>query len=189
MDRALADAGGVPVFLNATGFGRPLYERLGFVPLSTTSTHYGRLSAANASGRTSPAHADDLPAIAALDAEVTGCDRGRLLARLPEFASGVRVATSGGVLTGYAGVWDNQGTAMVGPVVAADETQALDLINDVVAAVDGPVRLDVQADALRRWAGDRGAGLRFSTTVMVHGARTLPGDRSRWFVPFMQALG
>ncbi len=33
------------------------------------------------------------------------------------------------------------------------------------------------------------AGDRNSTTVMVHGGPPLPGDRSRWFIPLMQALG
>ncbi|MGE5286056.1 MAG: hypothetical protein ACM3ML_02410 [Micromonosporaceae bacterium] len=34
-----------------------------------------------------------------------------------------------------------------------------------------------------------GATLRNSTAVMVHGGRPLPGDRTRWFIPLMQALG
>lgn len=191
MERAIADAGDAAVFLNATSFGRPLYERLGFVPVATTYTHIGVLQGIQPSGRTRTATGDDADAIAALDAVVTGSDRAALLRRLPAFASQLRVASDGGSVTGYAGVWDNQGTAMVGPVAAADENQARDLIGDVICALpDGAhVRLDLEAPGLRAWADKRGADLRYSTTVMVLGADRLPGDRSRWFLPVMQALG
>jgi GNAT superfamily N-acetyltransferase len=189
MERALADAGDAPVFLNATSYGRPLYERLGFTPLGTTYTHIGVLNGVEPSGRTRPATEADLDAIAALDAEVTGCDRTQLLRRLPAFASTLRVAEHGSAITGYAGVWDNQGTAMVGPVVAADEDHARDLIGDVVAGATGAVRLDLEAAGLCTWAGRHGADLRYSTTVMVYGSDRLPGDRRRWYLPVMQALG
>lgn len=189
MERALADAAGRTVFLNATGYGRPLYERLGFAPVGTTYTHVGVLEGVEPPDRTRPATAADLGAIEALDAQVTGCDRQRLLRRLPAFASGLRVAERGGAITGYAGLWDNQGTAMVGPVVAADEDQARELIADLVAGTAGPVRLDLETPGLRRWADGHGADLRYTTTVMAYGADKLPGDRSRWYLPLMQALG
>lgn len=189
MERALTDAGDAAVFLNATSYGRPLYDKLGFIPLGTTYTHIGKLSPIAPSGRTRPAGVADIDAIAALDAQVAGCDRANLLRRLPGFASGLRVAERGGEITGYAGVWNNQGTAMAGPVVAADEDQARDLLGDCVADARGPVRLDLEAPGLRRWADEHGAGLRYATDVMVYGADRLPGDRRRWFVPIMQALG
>jgi hypothetical protein len=78
---------------------------------------------------------------------------------------------------------------MVGPVVAADTGQARDLIGDAVSDATGPVRLDLESPQLRTWAAEHGADERYSTTVMVHGAATLPGDRSRWYLPVMQALG
>lgn len=189
MERALADSAGAAVFLNATAYGRPLYERLGFAPAATTYSHIGVLEGVEPSGRTRPATPGDFDAIAALDAQVTGCDRVRLLRRLPAFASRLRVAEDGGAITGYAAVWDNEGTAMVGPVVAAGEDQARDLIADLVADAAGPVRLDLEAPGLRRWADGHGVRLRYSTTVMVYGADRLPGDRSRWYLPVMQALG
>jgi hypothetical protein len=57
--------------------------------------------------------------------------------------------------------------------------------------VDGPVRLDLddRYPQLRDWATRHGVPERCATAVMVHGGRPLPGDRSRWFVPVMQALG
>jgi GNAT superfamily N-acetyltransferase len=190
MQRALTDAADAVVFLNATAYGQPLYDKLGFTAVGTTYTHIGRLSPIALSGRTRPAAAADLDAIMALDTEVTGCDRAELVRRLPGFTTRLRVAEDdGGRITGYAGMWDNQGTAMAGPVVATDEDQARDLLGDCAADADGPVRMDLEAPGLRAWADQHGAELRYSTTVMVHGADQLPGDRGRWFLPVMQALG
>ncbi len=189
MQRALADAGDIPVFLNATAYGQPLYDKLGFTAVGTTYTHIGHLSPVAVSGRTRPATDADLDAIVALDTEVTGCDRAALVRRLPAYASQLRVAERDGRITGYAGVWDNQGTAMAGPVIAADADEARDLLGDCAAGATGPVRMDVEAAGLRQWAEQHGAELRYSTTVMVHGADRLPGDRTRWFLPVMQALG
>lgn len=189
MRRALADAGDAVVFLNATTFGQPLYERLGFAAIGTTYTHFGPLTGVEPSGRTRVAGPDDLAAIEALDAQVTGCDRTRLVRRLPGFLSGLRVVERDGVLSGYGGVWENQGTTMVGPVLAGDEDEVRSLIGDLLVGVTGPVRLDVESSGLRTWAQEHGAELRFTTEVMVRGAAKLPGDRGRWFLPVMQALG
>jgi GNAT superfamily N-acetyltransferase len=189
MRRALDDAGDTVVFLNATSFGQQLYQRLGFSAIGTTYTHFGEPAPIAPSGRTRLAGPDDLAAIEALDARVTGCDRAHLVRRLPAFLSGVRVAERDGVLSGYAGIWDNEGTTMVGPVLAADEDEARALVADLLAGVSGPVRLDLQTPGLRALADGHGAEVRFSTAVMVRGAAKLPGDRDRWFVPVMQALG
>jgi ribosomal protein S18 acetylase RimI-like enzyme len=189
MQRALDDAGDALVFLNATATGQPLYERLGFTPLATTSTYVGALTGVKPSGRTRPATGADLDAIVALDAEVTGWDRTAVVRRLPQFASRMRVAEHAGVITGYAAAWDNQGMTMLGPVIAADEDEARALAGDVLAGITGPVRLDLETPGLTAWALQHGAQLRHSTTVMAYGADKLPGDRSRWFVPIMQALG
>lgn len=189
MERALADAGDAVVFLNATSYGRPLYERLGFTATGTTFTHIGELRDVVASG-VSRRYADaDLPALLALDAAVTGCDRSVVLHRLAAFSTVLRVIEDGTGLTGYAGAWDNQGTTMLGPVVAPSASLAVDLIADVVDGVRGPVRFDLESDVLRGWADAHGTQVRYSTTVMAYGADVLPGDRSRWFVPIMQALG
>ena len=49
--------------------------------------------------------------------------------------------------------------------------------------------MDAHGVITHGWATQHGVALRNSTTVMVHGGQPLPGDRSRWFIPLMQALG
>ncbi|MGA8114369.1 MAG: GNAT family N-acetyltransferase [Actinocatenispora sp.] len=192
MEHALAEAGEAVVFLNATEYGRPLYERLGFRAVGGTVVHVGHFDIRPSSDPVSrPFRAADLPAVRALDAEVVGADRTRLVRRLPDFAEQVRVIERHGTITGYAGAWRNVDNVLVGPVVAATADDARTLIADTAARVDGPVRLDLddRHPELREWATRHGVPVRGRTDVMVRGADELPGDRDRWFVPVMQALG
>ncbi|HEX5996983.1 MAG TPA: hypothetical protein VFY84_17710 [Jiangellales bacterium] len=184
-------AGDATVFLNATSYGRPLYERLGFVAVGTTYTHIGRFAPPPGADGSRPATPGDLPAIVKLDAEVNGTDRAHLVERLPRFAEQLRVVERQGIVTGYAGAWRNVDNVVIGPVIADSVADAKTLITDVARTVDGPVRLDLddRHPELREWATRHGLASQTSSTVMVRGTRPLPGDRSRWFVPLMQALG
>ncbi|NUR91885.1 MAG: GNAT family N-acetyltransferase [Nonomuraea sp.] len=184
MEHVLDRAAGRTVSLHATEHGRPLYEQLGFRVAGTSSTGIG-VFAGEPSGHTRPATPEDLPAILALDAEVFGTDRSGLLRRMPEFGEGIRIAEGG-----YGHRWRNDGTTVIGPVVAQDERTARDLIGDLALDAGGTVRLDLDAakDGLLRWAGEHGVAPAFTCSAMVwHG--DLPGDRSRQFLPFMLALG
>jgi len=198
MRHALAESGSAAVFLTATDFGRPLYEELGFVPVGTTTMLTGRFARDGADGRTAgvpvrDATAADLPAVLALDAPVFGADRTHLLARLPSFADHfvVAAAASGTGITGFAAAWPNEGTTVLGPVVAEDETTARALIAELASRTDGPVRYD--ADTRHRGLTDwlRAHGLTGDTTntLMVHGAPDIPGDIGRRFAPYSVALG
>lgn len=191
MQHALAEAGDATVFLNATEYGRPLYEKLGFVSVGTTYTHVGRFGPSAGPAGSRPAAPGDRPEILKLDAEVNGADRSHLVERLPGFAEHLRVVERGGVVTGYAGAWRNIDNVVIGPVMAETINDAKTLIADLAATISGPMRLDLddRHPQLREWATQHAVPERNSTAVMVHGARPLPGDRGRWFIPMMQALG
>lgn len=191
MHHALAEAGDATVFLNATEYGRPLYEKLGFVSVGTTYTHVGRFEPSAGLAGSRPAVPGDLPAILKLDAEVNGADRSHLVERLPGFGEQLRVVERGGAISGYAGMWRNIDNVLVGPVLAETVNDAKRLIADLAATINGPVRLDLddRHPQLREWATQHAVTARNSTAVMVHGTRPLPGDRGRWFIPVMQALG
>jgi predicted N-acetyltransferase YhbS len=196
MHRALETAAGATVVLHATDQGVPLYLRLGFTAVGTTHTHTGAFTPASDRAGTGdvtsrPARPGDLASLAALDAAVTGGDRTRLVQRLPGFATQLRVIEERGVITGYAGAWRNDQHLVIGPVIAEHPDHAKVLISDLAATTNGQVRLDLDGGhpALRDWATSRGVLAGSATTVMVRGAASLPGDRSRWFLPVMQALG
>jgi GNAT superfamily N-acetyltransferase len=189
MTHAIAAAGGATVVLNATEYGRPLYERLGFVTVGRTFTHIGHFTS-DGEPASRPATATDLAAIHQLDTEVNGADRSALIDRLPAFASEVRAVERQGAITGYGAAWPNHGYTVIGPIVAEAPADARQLIADLAAGVDGPVRLDLddRYPELHGWAVERGVVPRTSSVVMVLGG-PLPGDRRRWFIPVMQALG
>jgi len=192
MTHALAGAGDAIVFLNATEHGRSLYEKLGFVSVGTTCTHVGGFVGSPGSRAGSrPAKPGDLPVIRKLDGQANGADRGHLMERLPGFAEQLRVVERQGVITGYAGAWRNVDHVIIGPVIASSVDDAKTLIAELAGTVGGPARLDLddRYPQLHDWATQHGVALRNSTTVMVHGGQSLPGDRSRWFIPLMQALG
>jgi GNAT superfamily N-acetyltransferase len=191
MAHALAEAGDAAVFLNATESGRPLYEKLGFVSVGTTYTHVGRFEPSAGPAGSRPAVPDDVPEILKLDAEVNGADRSRLVERLPSFAEQLRVVERRGVVSGYAGAWRNVDNVLIGPVLAETVNDAQTLIADLAGTISEPVRLDLddRHPHLREWATQHAVPVRNSTAVMVHRTRSLPGDRDRWFIPVMQALG
>ncbi|HEY3507409.1 MAG TPA: GNAT family N-acetyltransferase [Actinocatenispora sp.] len=178
MSHAIAAADGV-VALTATEFGRPLYERLGFAARGTSVTWTGRLPTAPETTRP----VDDVTDLLAYDRAVFGADRSRLLTRLP---TGARIRAAAG---GYGVAWDNDGTTLLGPIVADDLATAQALTTDLAATADGPVRLDVTSaqPAFGAWSAahlTRGAG----TTIMSYGG-PIPGDATRLYTPFSVATG
>jgi GNAT superfamily N-acetyltransferase len=227
MIHALEQAPGAVVYLTATDYGRPLYQKLGFRAIDASVTHSGLLRAEPASAgpaRAGPVRAEpaaagpvdaattvagtgsatavagtgspriatdaDLGRLAALDAAVFGAPRRNILARLPGFAERVVVAEGRGTVTGFAAAWQNEGTLVVGPVVAANLPIAKALISAVAADASGPVRLDVlgRHAGLSRWAIARGLAAGNETALMVRGGE-LPGDRGRLFAPVSVAIG
>jgi GNAT superfamily N-acetyltransferase len=208
MIHALEQAAGAVVFLTATDYGRPLYQKLGFRAIDTSVTHSGLLRAEPAGAgpagagpaRAEPAVAGtavagttvpgtgspriatgaDIGRLAAFDAMVFGAPRRNILTSLRSFAERVVVAAA----------WQNVGTLVVGPVVAADLPVAKALIGAVAADAGGPVRLDIvgRHAGLSEWAVASGLAAGNETALMVRGG-DLPGDRGKLFAPVSVAIG
>ena len=186
MTHVLEQAGEATVFLTATPLGRPLYEKLGFRALGAMTTFVGPF-AGEAAGVSRAAGPGDLPAILALDAAVYGADRSALLGRHLALAEQLRVVEDDGAVVAYAAALRNPANTSIGPVIGGDEG----LLADVAAGIAGPVRLDLDhghADLIA-WAGRHGLAAGDSVTLMVHGDRALPGDRTRVIAPVMMAVG
>ena len=208
MIHALEQAAGAVVCLTATDYGRPLYQKLGFRAIDTSVTHSGLLRAGPAgaepavartavAGTTVPgtgspriATGADLGRLAAFDAMVFGAPRRNILTSLLSFAERVVVADDRGTITGFAAAWQNVGTLVVGPVVAADLPVAKALIGAVAADAGGPVRLDIvgRHAGLSEWAVASGLAAGNETALMVRGG-DLPGDRGKLFAPVSVAIG
>jgi hypothetical protein len=132
----------------------------------------------------------DLGRLAAYDATVFGAPRRNILTSLLSFAERVVVAEDRGTITGFAAAWQNLGTLVVGPVVAADLPVARALVGAVAADAGGPVRLDIvgRHAGLAEWAVASGLAAGNETALMVRGG-DLPGDRGKLFAPVSVAIG
>jgi GNAT superfamily N-acetyltransferase len=132
------------VKLDATPAGRPLYERLGFVPEGLLERWSG--DAARAGTYAAAGTWED---IAAADLAAFGVDRGPLLRSIfadspypPSLARGER-----GEVTGYALTRPGSRAAYIGPVVAADLVVARDLLSAALCRIgEGPAFIDVNTD-------------------------------------------
>ncbi|MFG2876164.1 GNAT family N-acetyltransferase [Streptomyces sp. NPDC048337] len=191
----------IPLTLHATPYGRPLYEELGFETtgraemvkgtfLPDPSEATGETPAGT--GRVRPATAEDLPRIVRLDNEVFGVDRTHMITRLPAFTDRLLVAEDrAGDLTGYAALWPNMDTHVIGPLIARDTADAQALVTALAATTDRPLRtdVDVRHEALLAWLKDRGLASVAFNAVMTRNTPGLPGDWTRRWAPLTLAAG
>ncbi|MCX4526820.1 MULTISPECIES: GNAT family N-acetyltransferase [unclassified Streptomyces] len=190
---------GTPLTLHATPYGRPLYEELGFDTTGRAEMLQGAFSPDPAT--TGPARdavqvrsatAEDLPRILRLDAEVFGSDRTHMITRLPAFADRLVVAEDpAGDLIGYAALWPNMETHVLGPLIARDTAGARALVTALATTTERPLRtdVDVRHEELLGWLKDRGLGSVAFNAVMTRGIPGLPGDWTRRWAPITVAAG
>ncbi|TCO50908.1 GNAT family N-acetyltransferase [Actinocrispum wychmicini] len=189
MTHALREAKTASVWLTATDFGRPLYEKLGFRAVSKSTQYFARFTEQSVTA-SRPVSTEDFAAVVELDEHVFGAPRTDLLRYLTGIADDFRVVDGPDGPVGYGVAWLGAGTTQIGPVVAADQDMALTLIAELAGGIDGYVRLDIDhwhPDMLA-WAEEHRMDEGMTTTVMVAGD-PLPGDRKRLFSPVAVAIG
>ncbi|NXY92856.1 GNAT family N-acetyltransferase [Streptomyces sp. BR123] len=187
---------GIPLTLHATPYGRPLYEELGFTATGQAEMLRGTFRPGPAAERDStavrPAAAEDISRIVHLDAEVFGADRTHLITRLPAFADRLMVAEDrAGHLTGYAAIWPNMETHVIGPLIARDTACAQALVIGLAATTSRPLRtdVDVRHEEFAGWLKDRGLSSVAFNVVMTRDIPGLPGDWTRRWAPLTVAAG
>ncbi|MFF4577925.1 GNAT family N-acetyltransferase [Streptomyces sp. NPDC001389] len=187
---------GVPLTLHATPYGRPLYEELGFDTTGRAEMLRGafvpdpRRAASGVPVR--PATAEDLPGIVRLDTDVFGTDRTHVITRLPAFTDRLLVAEdASGTLIGYAALWPNMETHVVGPLIARDADTAQALVTALAASTERPLRtdVDVRHEELVSWLKERGLQSLAFHAVMTRNIPDLPGDWTRRWAPLTVAAG
>ena len=165
----LEGRGVATVLLHATALGRPVYERLGFVPETAYLTLSGPTRLRPPDGPLlRPGRSGDLEAVLALDLAATGEDRRRLLAAL--WPTGALVATGDGRPIGYhlASPWRPGGAA-----VAADQEAGLTLLDAIRDVPGDEVAISVPAanPAAVRYLEAAGFSERYRTVRMHRGPR------------------
>jgi GNAT superfamily N-acetyltransferase len=157
------------VLLHATALGRPVYERLGFVPETAYVTLSGpTLARASTGTMVRAGRAADLEAVLALDRKATGEDRRRLLIAL--WPTGGLVAAVDGRALGYhlASPWRPGGAT-----IAADPGTGLALLDVVRVAPGDEVAISVPAAnaAAVGWLASAGFQERYRMIRMHRGPR------------------
>jgi GNAT superfamily N-acetyltransferase len=140
----------VPV-LDATPAGREVYRKLGFMDAWSFLRLQRRarqvLEVGSAAGhgiQVFPLADHAWPALCALDAAAFGADRTQLLTRLSGRAPGASFfAERHGRIAGFVLGRDGGIAHQIGPLVADDEAIAHALLTRALAAIEGPVFIDV----------------------------------------------
>ena len=126
------------ILLDASEMGRPLYEKLGFKVMYGVEVWTGRASS-YLGPRARPLRAADLPAVIALDADVFGVARERILRRvvadLPHLAW---VDDENGQITGFLLGTDDPDRITLGPWTARSPWSAEKLLQDRAEHPDRP---------------------------------------------------
>jgi GNAT superfamily N-acetyltransferase len=195
MQAVLAQAEGRSLLLNATVAGQPLYEKLGFVVCGAIRQYHGEVTtvpvpvlAGGAALR--PASLADLPVLEQLDQAATGLPRGPLLRAVLEAGEGT-VLMRGGEAAGFALLRRFGRGLVIGPVVAADLTDAQTLLAHGLQRRQGQfVRADIE-DGSPLAAMLTGAGLKpvDSVNSMVRGSLPRPTGPFQRYTLASQALG
>ncbi|MEU8621210.1 GNAT family N-acetyltransferase [Streptomyces sp. NPDC048623] len=193
MRHVLAEAGDTPLSLYATRNGQPLYEELGFTEVGRSEMLLGRFTGSEPAPERAvrPATAEDLQHVLRLDHEIFGLDRTHLITRLPAFADQLRIAEQDGEITGFAALWPNMDTHVVGPLIARDPATAQALIASLAATTDRPLRTDIDTGhtGLVTWLKANGLEQLTTTAIMIRSRPDLPGDWNRRFAPLTVAAG
>lgn len=193
MDALLADAAGRTIILNSTDEGLDLYKRLGFVAHGHVHQHQATLARSPAGDLTDavrPFLPADLSAIYDLDLAGSGMDRRRLIDALLALGN-VKVIDRGGRVFGYGCVRTWGRGVVIGPVVAADVTDARALIAACATSHVGEfVRIDVpEATGLSPWLESIGLPQVGQVVAMALGPPPAPGADARLFALSNQSLG
>jgi predicted N-acetyltransferase YhbS len=188
MQSLLDDACARSLMLNATDAGLPLYAGFGFRAAGAIRQLQGQCRLIPRMTTARPLLPGDRAALVALDAAAFGAPRTVLLDRLTQ-DGGTMAIGAAQAITGFAIRRKFGRGEVIGPVVAADEADAIDLVAALM--VPGFLRIDVPQTAthLMTWLTDAGlvdAGL---ATIMIRGAWPASSPRARRFALVSQALG
>lgn len=171
---AQLEADGRTAWLDATPAGEPIYRALGFAPVETYQRWQG-----HGRGGTPDAGPANIAAVEDANAAF-GADRTAFLLSLAERCPAAHGMTGEAVSFGRNGRIATQ----IGPVVGTSEPSIIERVDAAIAAIDGPVFLDV-ADRCRGLAAHLstlGFTIQRPFLRMKKGPHAIPGDAMRMAV-------
>jgi len=182
--------------LFATADGLPLYEKFGFVGTGEVHQYQGTVQAAvdqvPPSGRVRWSTPEDLSYLADLDRQATALDRHSILLEFGRLGRFAVLTNDGRTSHGFAGFREFGRGFVIGPVVAANQADAQELIAFLMARLSGSFcRVDTYPDlGLPSWLEEW--GLEHVDTVVPmtrNGAKTTEDRGFHSFALISQAFG
>ena len=187
VEHALAylDARGVRCArLDATPRGRPIYEKLGFVAEYQLARWEGTPSGGGLHERVHPVTPERLDAVVALDRQVTGTQRRRLIERLyEERPEAMRLFQAGKEMAGYLTFREGANAAQIGPGVALSDAAGRALGDAAIERLARrPIFVDVPTDngPAMQWAESRGLTVQRQFTRMRRGEPVVDHPSQLW---------
>jgi GNAT superfamily N-acetyltransferase len=171
--------------LDATPAGREVYRREGFQETWTFKRFALGASASIVNGRAKRSIV--WRQALELDTQAFGGDREWLLRTLQKRLPDAALGTPEGFVLGR----DGREASQIGPLVARDEGTAMELLEQALAHLSGPVYVDVadHAPRMQQWLVQRGFQFQRPFTRMVHGGGRPPGDRELVYLVAGPELG
>ena len=163
------------VRLDATALGRPIYEKLGFVPEYELARYEGMPITDRPSSLA--------PDVFEFDHRMTGTNRAKMLSRLFEdFPEFVRVVRQGDEVQGYIAGRPGANATQVGPCIATADTGASLLSDALSRCAERQVFLDVPLDNIDavRIAEAAGLNVQRCFTRMCLGERISDNIQAIW---------
>jgi hypothetical protein len=156
--------------LDATPLGRPVYEKLGFLPEYSLCRFAGNLPYGPVVDGVQGAGPSDFEDILGLDRQVTGTDRRKMFSCFfKEHADEIRIVRDGGTLLGFSYARPGSRAWQIGPILGESKAAQL-LFADIVNRHGGrAVFLDIpeQNRLAQEWAQQ--AGLRIQRQLLRMG--------------------
>ncbi|MHC4434787.1 MAG: GNAT family N-acetyltransferase, partial [Planctomycetota bacterium] len=133
--------------LDATSFGQPIYEKLGFVPDYELARFEGRAPEVREGVTVTKATPDMFAEIIEFDRAMTGRERVKMLGRLfEEFPGNLRIARQSGELQGFITMRPGANAVRIGPCTASGEAGPA-LLGDAFRRCTGkPILVDIPLD-------------------------------------------
>lgn len=148
------------VRLDATQFGQPVYQRLGFAADYELIRFQGRARPDSRASEDRSTSLENLIPLAELDQLATGTERARLIECLvSEAPQSLRLETRGEAVVGYAMFRPGANAAQIGPVVASTPPVGGDLCDWACGQVAGQmvlVDVPLRNQSAVQWAHSRG---------------------------------
>ena len=170
--------------LDATPLGRPVYERLGFLPEYSLVRMQTAAAPSPAGAAVAPLADERAEQVCDLDLQVTGTPRRRLIRALyGERPESVAAASADGEITGYAMWRPGRRAAQVGPAAALQPHVGAELLDEMLRRCpQGPVFADIPTDNAPaiQWATSRSFTVQREFTRMYRGQRVADLRRQIW---------